>query len=63
MLQWLVHGYHTRHARLLVMGLVHRNEFIVKTWKYQMVHVIIIRLAHMNIVIVTKCEYMFVVAH
>ena len=31
MLRWLVHDYYTRNARLPVMGLVHRNEVVVKT--------------------------------
>ena len=40
MLRWLAHGYHTRNARLSVMGLLHRIEFVVQTCKYQMIHVI-----------------------
>ena len=46
-------------------GIMHRNEIVVKTWNYQMIHVIyyIYRLVHMNIVIVSTCEYTFVVTH
>ena len=35
MLRWLVHDYYTRNALLQVMGLVHRNEFIVSAWNYE----------------------------
>ena len=63
MLLWLVHGYHTRNVWLSVMGLVHRIEFVVQTVNIRWYTYFIIRLVHMNIVIVSTCEYTFVVTH
>ena len=36
MLWWLLHDHYTWNAWLPVMGLVHINEIVVKTCKYQM---------------------------
>ena len=55
MSRWLVHDYYTQNARLPVMGLVHRNEFVVSTWKYPMLYGML-RLVHINDIVIYTYE-------
>ena len=49
MSRWLVYDYYTRNAWLPIMGLVHRNTFVVSIWNYAFV--------------VSTWNYTFVVTH
>ena len=55
MSRWLVNDDYTRNARLPVMRLVHRNEFVVSTWKYPML-VCMLRLVHGNDIVIYTYE-------
>ena len=61
--QWLEHGYHTRNAWLRLWCLYIEMNSLLQHGNTRWYTQFIIRLVHMNIFIVSTCEYTFVVTH